>query len=138
MTSSDLAAILAELRHITHILYAVGVLTVAAVILACVRTYSLIKRHVDRLDPFSSEADALLEQRQFDKLVDLAAGRIRERPHDAYGYWFMARALYSQGKYAAAIEQFETTRKLRPDWTAGYLDPYIAEARRQMQRQGES
>lgn len=133
MNAADLAAIHAELRHITHILYVVGALTLAAVVLACFRTVWMVKRHVDQLDMFTSEAEELLEKQQLEKLVTLASAKIRERPNYAYGYWYLARALYAQGQYEAAIEQFETTRRMQPTWGSNYIDPYVLESRRRME-----
>ena len=133
MSANDLAAIYAELRHITHILYVVGALTLVAVVLACLRTYWMVKRHVDQLDVFTSEAEQLLEKEQPAKLVTLASEKIRERPHYAYGYWYLARALFAQDRYAAAIEQFEATRRMQPTWGSNYIDPYVSEAQRRLE-----
>lgn len=133
MNANDLAAIHAELRHITQILYVVGALMLAAVVLACFRAYWVVRRHVDQLDTFASEAEALLEKQQLEKLAMLAAAKIRERPNYAYGYWYLARALYEQGQYSAAIEQFETARKMQPAWESNYIDPYVRETRRRME-----
>ena len=133
MDASDLAAIHAELRYITHILYVIGVLTVAALILGCLCAYWAVKRRADQWDTFTVEAEDLLKREQLDKLLILASAKIQERPNYAFGYWYLAVALYSQGKYAAAIEQFERVRKLKPAWGLQHIDPYIQEARRRME-----
>lgn len=129
MNANDLAAIHAELRHIVLVLYVVGALTFIAVALAALRSYWMVKRHVDRLDPFASEAADLLEKREFEKLVSLASAKIQERPNHAYARWYLACALYHQDRFAAAIKEFEALRKLQPEWAANYIDPYLDEAR---------
>lgn len=129
MDPTDLAAIHAELRHIVHILYFVGALTVVAVVLACLRSYWLVKRHINQLAPFSLEANDLLEKGEFERLIQLASVKIRERPNHAYARWYLARALYSQDRFGAAIQEFEATRRLEPEWAANYIDPYLQEAR---------
>ena len=133
MNASDLAAIHAELRYITYILYVVGTLTVAALVLACLCAYWTVKRRADQWDTFTVEAEDLLKREQLDKLLILASAKIQERPNYASGYWYLAVALYSQGKYAVAIEQFERVRKLKPTWGLQHIDPYIQEARRRME-----
>jgi cytochrome c-type biogenesis protein CcmH/NrfG len=131
--ASDLAAIHAELRYITYILYVIGTLAVASLILACLCAYWSVKRRADQWDAFTVEAEEFLKQEQLDKLLVLATAKIQERPNYASGYWYLAVALYSQGKYAAAIEQFERVRKLKPMWGLQHIDPYIKEARRRME-----
>lgn len=133
MNASDLAAIHAELRHITHILYVVGALTIAAVALTCLHIYWTVKNRVKQRDTFISEAEDLLKQEQFDKLLMFATAKTQEQPNYGHGYWYLAVASYSQRKYAAAIEQFERARKLNPTWSTNYIDPYIREAKRRME-----
>jgi len=133
MNVSELAAIHAELRYITYVLYVIGVLTVAALVLACLCAYWAVKHRAHQWDAFTVEAENLLKREQLDKLLILASAKIQERPNYASGYWYLALALYSQGKYAAAIEQFERVRKLKPAWSLQHVDPYIQEARRRME-----
>ena len=133
MDVSDLAAIHAELRYVTYILYVIGALTVAALALACLCAYRTGKRRADQWDAFTVEAENLIKREQLDKLQILATAKIRERPNYASGYWYLALALYSQGKYAASIEQFERVRRLKPAWSVQNVDPYIQEARRRME-----
>ena len=133
MNTSDLAVIHAELRHITYILYVIGVLSVASLVLACLSVYWTAKRRADQWDAFTVEAEDLLKREQLDKLLILASAKIQERPNYASGYWYLAVALYSQGKYAASIEQFERARKLKPGWGVSHIDPYIKEARQRME-----
>jgi cytochrome c-type biogenesis protein CcmH/NrfG len=133
MNTSELAAIYAELRYITYILYAIGVLTIVALVLASLCAYWTVKRRTDQWDDFTVEAEDLLKREQIDKLLLLASAKIQEQPNYASGYWYLAIALYSQGKYAAAIEQFERVRKLKPTWGLQHIDPYIQEARRRME-----
>jgi cytochrome c-type biogenesis protein CcmH/NrfG len=114
-------------------LYAIGVLTVAALGLACLCAYQAVKRRADQWDAFTVEAENLLKREQLDKLLAIASAKIQERPNYALGYWYLGVALYSQGKYAAAIEQFERVRKLKPAWGLQHIDPYIQEARRRME-----
>jgi cytochrome c-type biogenesis protein CcmH/NrfG len=132
MNATDLAAIHAELRHIVLILYVVGALTLVAVVLACLRTYSVVKRHVSQLDPFASEANELLEKGELERLISLASGKIRESPNHSYAHWYLARALYSQNRFDAAIEQFEAIRKIQPEWAVNYIEPYVQEAKRRI------
>jgi len=129
MNATDLAAIHADLSHIVFLLYVVGSLTFIAVALACLRTFWVVKHHVSQFDPFASEANDLLEKGDLDKLVSLASAKIRERPNHAYAHWYLARAFYHQGRFAAAIEQFGTVRKLQPEWAVNYVDPYVQEAK---------
>jgi cytochrome c-type biogenesis protein CcmH/NrfG len=117
------------LRHIVSVLYVIGAVTIAAVVLACLRTYWVVKSHVNQFDPFASEASDLLEKGELEKLVLLASAKIRERPNHTYARWYLARALYYQNRFPAAIEQFEFVRKLQPEWAANYIDPYLQEAR---------
>ena len=133
MDASDLAAIHAELRYITYILYVIGVLTVGALVVACRCAFWTGKRREDQWDTFTIEAEDLLKREQLDKLLILASAKIKERPNYVLGYWYRAVALYSQGKYAAAIEQFERVRKLKPAWGVQHIDPYVQEARRRME-----
>src|SRR6266704_2575951 len=133
MNATDLAAIHAELSRITFVLYVVGALTFIAVALACLRTYRVVKHHVSQFDPFASEANDLLEKGELDKLVSLASAKIRERPNHAYAHWYLARALYYQEQFAAAIEEFGTIRKLQPEWAVTYIDPYVQEAKQRLE-----
>jgi cytochrome c-type biogenesis protein CcmH/NrfG len=133
MDASDLAAIHAELRYITYILYVIGGLAVAALVLACLCAYWTVKRRANQWDTFTVEAEDLLKREQLDKLLTLASAKIQERPNYASGYWYLALALYAQGKYSAAIEQFERVRRLKPVWSVQNVDPYIQEARRRME-----
>jgi cytochrome c-type biogenesis protein CcmH/NrfG len=129
MNATDLAGIHDELRHIVLILYVVGALTVIAVVLACIRTYRVVKQNMKHLDPFVSEASDLLEKGELERLFSLASTKIQERRNHAYARWYLALALYHQNRFAAAIEEFEALRKLQPDWAANYIDPYLHEAR---------
>jgi hypothetical protein len=129
MNPNDLAAIHSELRHIVLILYVVGALTFIAAALAALRSYWMVKRHVDQLDPFTSEAGDLFQKRELEKLVSLSSAKIRERPNHAYARWYLACALYHQDQFSAAISEFEALRKLQPEWAASYIDPYLHEAR---------
>ena len=133
MNASDLAAIHSELRHVTYILYVIGALTVVGAVLAGLNAYWTVKRRVNQPDTFTTDAENLLKQEQFDKLHMLASAKVREHPNYAYGYWYLALALYSQRKYGAAIEQFERVRKIQPTWSLQYIDPYIREAQRRME-----
>jgi cytochrome c-type biogenesis protein CcmH/NrfG len=129
MNATDLAAIHAELRHIVLILYVVGALTVVAVALAALRSYWMVKRHVSQLDPFTSEASDLLEKGDLEKVIALASAKLQELPNHGHARWYLARALYHQERFAAAIEEFERVRRLQPEWAATYIDPYLQEAR---------
>jgi tetratricopeptide (TPR) repeat protein len=114
-------------------LYVIGGVAVAALVLACLSAYWTVKRRANQWDAFTVEAEDLLKREQLDKLLALASAKIKERPNYASGYWYLALVLYSQGKYAAAIEQFERVRKLKPAWGLQHVDPYIQEARRGME-----
>ena len=92
----------------------VGALTFAAVVLACLRTYSMVKRLVAQTDVFTAEVEDLLEKQQFDKAAALASAKTRERPNYAYGHWYLARAC------------------IRRASMSGYIDPYVREEERQM------
>ena len=113
MDASDLAAIHAELRHITYILYVIGVLAVAALVVACLCAYRTSKQRANQWDSFTVEAEDLLKREQLDKLLILASAKIKERPNYASGYWYLALALYSQGKYAASIPGLHWLRTTR-------------------------
>ena len=77
MDASDLAAIHAELRYITYILYVIGVLTAAALVLACLGAYWTVKRRADQWDTFTLEAEDLLKREQLDKLLTLASAKVK-------------------------------------------------------------
>jgi len=141
MTPSDLSAVASELAAIKVILYVIGGLVVVSVALTCLRSYVFVKQFVQsRLaDLFRENARLLLEKGELDELVKLGRDRIVERPNDADGHWYLARALQLQGRFEEALNEFEATRRLAPTWSADHIDPWViqikAESPRQMAQQ---
>ena len=129
MTSSDLSAIASELAAIRLILYVIGALVIVSVVLTCLRSYAHVKQLVrSRLGAmFREDAHLLLEKNHLEQLVQLARLRIEDRPNDPDGHWDLARALQLQGRSQEALDEFETTRKLAPAWSADHIDPWISQ-----------
>ena len=137
MTPSDLSAVVSELATIKMILYAIGGLVVVSVALTCLRSYAFIKQFVrSRLeDLFRENARLLLEKSELDELVKLARDRVVERPNDANGHWYLARALQLQGRFEEALNEFEATRLLAPTWSADHIDPWIVQIKAEVPKQ---
>jgi cytochrome c-type biogenesis protein CcmH/NrfG len=137
MTPSDLSAVVSELATIKMILYAIGGLVVVSVALTCVRSYVFVKQFVQsRLeDLFRESARLLLEKGALDELVKLARDRVVERPNDANGHWYLARALQLQGRFEEALNEFEATRLLAPTWSADHIDPWIVQIKAEVPKQ---
>jgi cytochrome c-type biogenesis protein CcmH/NrfG len=129
MTASDLSTMASELASIKLILYVIGALVTVSVVLTCLRSYVHVKQFVrSRLgEMFREDARLLLEKNQLKELVQLAKQRIKERPNDADGHWYLARALQLQGRFEEALNEFEATRILAPTWSAEHIDPWIAQ-----------
>jgi cytochrome c-type biogenesis protein CcmH/NrfG len=141
MTPSDLSAVASELATIKMILYVIGGLVVLSVGLTCLRSYVFVKQFVQsRLgDLFRENARVLLEKGELDELVQLSRDRVIERPNDADGHWYLARALQLQERFEEALTEFEATRRLAPTWSADHIDPWVvqikAEGGQQMAQQ---
>ena len=137
MTPSDLSAVVSELATIKMILYAIGGLVIVSVALTCVRSYVFVKQFVQsRLDDlFRESARLLLEKGALDELVKLARDRVVERPNDANGHWYLARALQLQGRFEEALNEFEATRLLAPTWSADHIDPWIVQIKAEVPEQ---
>ena len=137
MTPSDLSAVASELATIKMILYAIGGLVIVSVALTCVRSYVFVKQFVQsRLDDlFRESARLLLEKGALDELVKLARDRVVERPNDANGHWYLARALQLQGRFEEALNEFEATRLLAPTWSADHIDPWIVQIKAEVPEQ---
>ena len=137
MTPSDLSAVASELATIKAILYVIGSLVVVSVALTCLRGYVFVKQFVQsRLgDLFRENARLLLEKGELDELVEIARDRLVERPNDADGHWYLARALQLQGRFEEALNEFEATRRLAPTWSTDHIDPWVAQIRAEPQRQ---
>jgi cytochrome c-type biogenesis protein CcmH/NrfG len=129
MTSSDLSAIASELAAIKLILYVIGALVIVSVVLTCLRSYAHVKQFVRSHlgEMFREDARLLLEKNHLAQLVQLAKQRIKERPNDADGHWYLARALQLQGRSQEALNEFEATRKLAPTWSGDHIDPWVAQ-----------
>jgi cytochrome c-type biogenesis protein CcmH/NrfG len=129
MTATDLSAVASELAAIKTILYVIGALVVVSVVLTCLRTYGFVKQFVrSRLgDLFRENAQRMLEKGELDELVNLARNQVVERPNDANGHWYLARALQLQGRFEEALKAFEETRRLAPTWSADHIDPWIVQ-----------
>ena len=129
------AQILDVLTQIRGTIYFVGLLALVWVVLACVRTYYVLKREVRSAfaNIFRDEAETLLEKGQGEELAKLARGKLAERPNHVLAHWYLARSFYMREEWPAALAEFEATRRLHPAWNHEHIAPFVAEIQRRLE-----
>lgn len=99
-----------------------------SVALAAYRTYTYIKHYVVKGldDLFRTEGLKLLESGRLDDLISECQHKLLDRPNHAYAHWYLGRAYFLQERWQDARTEFETLRRISPDWVSS-IDPYIDE-----------
>jgi cytochrome c-type biogenesis protein CcmH/NrfG len=105
-------------------------LLVAIVLVVAMHTVGLYLRRRPRIDSNSSEyfrdqCQRMLEMNKLDELVAYARKRILQRPKQTNAHWYLARALYLQGKWADALASFNEVARLDPSWLEKSVTPHI-------------
>jgi cytochrome c-type biogenesis protein CcmH/NrfG len=128
MSPEQFGELLGELRAIKFILLAAATLVTLSVTLAAYRTYTYIKHYVVKglNDLFRTEGLDLLESGRLDDLISECQRKLLDRPNHAYAHWYLGRAYFLQERWQDARTEFETLRRISPDW-ASSIDPYIEE-----------
>ena len=128
MSSEQFGELLGELRAIKLILLVAATLVTLSVTLAAYRTYTYIKHYVVKglNDLFRTEGLDLLESGRLDDLISACQRKLLARPNHAYAHWYLGRAYFLQERWQDARTEFETLRRISPDW-ASSIDPYIEE-----------
>ena len=123
----DTADILKELTHIRLAVYAIVLIVAVAAVGTMVRAYSAIKQLMRKElgTLFREEAQDLLEKGALDKLVDLANGRIKDRPNDVDAHWYLARVHRLREEWIEALKEIRLVGKLAPEWQPKYVKPFI-------------
>jgi tetratricopeptide (TPR) repeat protein len=82
---------------------------------------------------FYREANKLLQDAEYDEVLELAQKRIADKPDDCYGYWFSGVARFRKGQFADALESFEKALDVEPAMER-QIGPYIARCREQTEK----
>jgi len=129
MTPEQFSYLQSELWQIKVAVIVTGIAIILLCALAAGRMYSYVKRYVThRLDAlFREEAVNLIEKGDTTALKSMAFEKLKERPNHADAHWYLARALYLEKDWPAALREFEATRALMPNWDIEYVKPYVEE-----------
>jgi tetratricopeptide (TPR) repeat protein len=120
----EFGALIQELEGIRLILYTAVILLFVWVFVVVVRSLVMATKHL-RANSFETEANHLLEEGAYERLISLAQRTLEKRSNTALAHWYLGRCYALQGRGSDALAEFEKTRLLAPHWSEGYIDPYV-------------
>ncbi len=89
-----------------------------------VRAVAICKEKFSSNSEFSDKASVIYEEGDFSKLIRSCEAHLGDDP---YAYWYLGKAYYGLEKYELALEYFNKTLRLRPQWQDEYIKPYITQ-----------
>lgn len=118
MNPEQFGELVGELRAIKLTLFAAATFVTLSVALAAYRTYTYVKHYVVKGldDLFRTQGLDLLETGRLDDLICECQRKLLDRPNHAYAYRYLGRAYFLQGRWHDARSEFETLRRISPNW----------------------
>jgi tetratricopeptide (TPR) repeat protein len=115
--------LLTEINNALWILvYLVGIAVIAYVIKTTIVAVKEYKKIME--NKFYETANIFFEEGDFNEVIRLSEKQIKEKPTDAYGYWFLGKAQYQLGNHESALTNFNKAAEIHPGWVKEWLQPY--------------
>lgn len=132
MPTEPLIAIQAELAQIKTILLVVSSLGGIALLLIIVRGCIGLFRDIEGLmaNHFERQASELFQENKLPALKALALERLQDNPNHEYARWYLARTLYVERDFDAALREFSELQRICPSWNVEHISPFVAEIER--------
>jgi len=117
-------ALLHEIKTAVWILiYLVGAGVLINLFRAVAASYGTIKSEL--ANAFSNTASAMYESGKYEELTKLCHEHLKEKPRDAYAFWFLGKTHFELKEYDKAVEYFNKAGEIYPSWEKEWIGPFL-------------
>lgn len=105
------------------LIFIVGIGVVATVVRAVITSYRAVKSEIDNM--FYNSASAMYESGDLKGLIEYCHEHIKNKPKEAYAYWFLGKAHFQMKKLDKAEEYFNKAVEIYPSWEKEWVGPFL-------------